>query len=262
MDRDPQSSEQQFQWQPNKKLLLLVLFLFPLLIVLGFWQLDRAEEKRAIVDAFRANQQAATANLDTLLKGGNQQYRPARLSGILDPSRQIILDNRVKNGRPGYEILEPMSIDGLEVDGKVQLILVNRGWVPASLDRSQLPQVESVVGEVQLRGFLYHNLRGGYRLDDGIKLVGQWPSRVGWISVERAEELFGQSFYDYQLRLDSDSIGALETGWVTVAVQPEKHMGYAVQWFAMAVVLLIMTLIANSNFGSWIKQRRGPFGSK
>jgi len=258
MDRDPQSSVQQFCWQPNKKLLLLVLFLFPLLVVLGFWQLDRADEKRVIVAAFRANQQAAPADLEALLGGGNQQYRPAWLTGTLDPSRQIVLDNRVKRGRPGYEILEPMRVDGLDVDGQAQLILVNRGWVPASLDRSQLPQVESVIGKVQLRGILYHNLRGGYRLNDGINVVRQWPSRVGWISVKRAEELFGESFYDYQLRLDSDSIGALEPGWVTVAVQPEKHLGYAVQWFVMAVVLLIMAMIANSNFGTWIKQYRRP----
>jgi cytochrome oxidase assembly protein ShyY1 len=169
-----------------------------------------------------------------------------------------VLDNRVKNGRPGYEILEPMSIEGFEVAGQSQTVLVNRGWVPASLDRTQLPEVEPVIGEVQLRGFLYHNLRGGYRLDDQITVVLQWPSRVGWISVERAEELFGEPFYEYQLRLDSDSIGALETGWVTVAVQPEKHTAYAVQWFVMAAVLLVMTLIANSNVGSWIKQFRRP----
>jgi cytochrome oxidase assembly protein ShyY1 len=108
---------------------------------------------------------------------------------------------------------------------------------------------------VQLRGSLYRNLRGGYRLDDGIKKIREWPTRVGWISVERAEELYDEEFYFYQLRLDSDSIGALDTGWVTVAVQPEKHIGYAVQWFAMALVLMIMTLIANSNFGSWIKRK-------
>ncbi|MBT4212401.1 MAG: SURF1 family protein [Porticoccaceae bacterium] len=258
MDQDPQSSVQQFHWQPNKKLLVLMFFLFPLLIFLGFWQLDRADEKSAIVAAFSANQQAAPADVKALLAGGNQQYRSAWLTGALDSSRQIVLDNRVKNGRPGYEILEPMSVKGLEADGLPQAMLVNRGWVPASLDRSQLPEVEPVVGEVQVRGFLYHNLRGGYRLDDQITVVRQWPSRVGWISVERAEELFGEPFYEYQLRLDSDSVGSLETGWVTVAVQPEKHTAYAVQWFVMAAVLLVMTLIANSNVGSWIKQFRRP----
>jgi cytochrome oxidase assembly protein ShyY1 len=58
----------------------------------------------------------------------------------------------------------------------------------------------------------------------------------------------------YQLRLDQDSIGALKTGWTTVAVKPEKHVGYAVQWFAMAITLLIMTIIANSNVVSWLKR--------
>ena len=258
MKPEPHLSTQRFRWQPNKKLLVLMFFLFPLLIFLGFWQLDRADEKSAIVAAFSANQQAAPADVKALLAGGNQQYRPAWLTGALDSSRQIVLDNRVKNGRPGYEILEPMSVKGLEADGLPQAMLVNRGWVPASLDRSQLPEVEPVVGEVQVRGFLYHNLRGGYRLDDQITVVRQWPSRVGWISVERAEELFGEPFYEYQLRLDSDSVGSLETGWVTVAVQPEKHTAYAVQWFVMAAVLLVMTLIANSNVGSWIKQFRRP----
>ena len=81
-----------------------------------------------------------------------------------------------------------------------------------------------------------------------------WPSRIGWITVERAEELFGEDFLSYQLRLDQDSVGALKTGWTTVAVQPEKHIGYAVQWFAMAITLLIMTIIANSNVVSWLKK--------
>ncbi len=177
------------------------------------------------------------------------QYRSAWLKGELDPERRLILDNRVKNGRPGYEILEALRVDGLDAK-----ILVNRGWVPASLDRSQLPEVEPISGTVQLRGTLYQTL-GGYRLDDGIGLVSQWPARVGWVSAARAEQLYGEAFFAYQLRLDQDSPGALQTGWPTVSVQPAKHTGYAVQWFVMALVLLLMTLIANSNLAEWLKQR-------
>jgi len=97
---------------------------------------------------------------------------------------------------------------------------------------------------------------GGYHLDDGIGLVSQWPARVGWVSAARAEaELYGEDFFPYQLRLDQDSPGALQTGWATVSVQPAKHTGYAVQWFVMALVLLLMTVIANSNLAEWLKQR-------
>ncbi len=250
MTTEPQYSTQRFQWQPNRNLLLLCMCLFPLLIVLGFWQLDRADEKQRIVNQYNANQQASPAGVAELLGQNNLQYRSAWLKGELDPSRRIILDNRVANGKPGYEILEALKVVGIE-----QKILVNRGWVPASLDRSILPQIEAVKGEVQFRGALYQTL-GGYRLDDGIAQVEQWPARVGWVSAERAEQLFAERFFPYQLRLDQDSPGALQTGWATVSMQPAKHTGYAVQWFAMALVLLFMTVIANSNLADWLKQRR------
>ena len=240
---------QRFSWQPNKKILALSLCLFPLLIVLGYWQLDRADEKLRILNQYNANQQAAPAGLADLAEGENLQYRSAWLRGELDSSRRVILDNRVRHGRPGYEILEPFKVAGL-----TQTLLVNRGWVEASLYRNQLPNVPEVVGSVQLRGSFYQTL-GGYRLDDGLGRVAEWPARVGWISAERAETLYGEVFFAYQLRLDQDSAGALQTGWPTVAVQPSKHTEYAVQWFAMALVLVIMTVIANSNLADWLKQR-------
>ena len=255
MKRDSHTTQESFTWQPNVKIIVFSLLLLPLLIGLGFWQLERAEEKRKIVDEFSLNQQLPPARVEDLMLEENHQYRAAWLSGKLDGTRRVFIDNRVKYGRPGYEVFEVMIVPELSLQGKNRSLLVNRGWVPASLDRNKLPNIDSVEGKVQLRGSLYRNLRGGYRLDDGIKKIRERPTRVGWISVERAEELYDEEFYFYQLRLDSDSIGALDTGWVTVAVQPEKHIGYAVQWFAMALVLMIMTLIANSNFGSWIKRK-------
>ena len=250
MTIEPQLSTQEFQWQPNKGLLLLSLCLLPLLVTLGFWQLDRAEEKRRILNHYNANQQAAPATLAELNGYDDLQYRSAWLQGQLDANRRLILDNRVRNGRPGYEILESMTIVGLD-----QKILVNRGWVPAASDRAVLPEVEAIQDQVQLRGVLYQTL-GGYRLDDGIGRGTNWPVRVGWVSAARAETLFGEAFFPYQLRLDQDSRAALETGWATVSVQPAKHTGYAVQWFVMALVLLMMTVIANSNAVEWFNQRR------
>ncbi|MDG0968745.1 MAG: SURF1 family protein [Porticoccaceae bacterium] len=255
MSSDPQFSSEKFEWQLNTKIIVSSLLLFPVLLALGFWQLDRAEQKRDIVNDFIANQQAAPLRARQLVQGRNYQYRSAILRGSLDGTRRIFLDNRVKYGRPGYEVLEALLIDALGRNGQQQRILVNRGWVPASLDRLQLPTIESVDVEAVFRGSLYRQLRGGYRLDDGIKKVTQWPSRVGWISAERSSTLFDEPFYDYQLRLDADSVGALDTGWPTVSVQPQKHTGYAVQWFAMAVVLLIMTLTANSNIVYWLKSK-------
>lgn len=255
MKLDPQFYANKFEWQPNVKIIVFSLLLFPLLIALGFWQLERAEEKREILKEFNLNQQLPPAKFEDLMMERNHQYRSIWLTGKLDGKRRVFLDNRVKYGKPGYEVVEAMTVSEFYSKGRQQLVLVNRGWVPASLDRRILPTIDSIKGDLQLRGTLYRNLRGGYRLDDGIIKIKEWPSRVGWISTDRAEELFGDEFFAYQLRLDTDSPGALDTGWVTVAVQPEKHTGYAVQWFVMAIVLLIMTLVANSNIGSWNKSK-------
>ena len=241
-----------FKWQPNAKLLVFSLLMLPLLLSLGSWQLQRGDEKQQIVDHHTRNQQLSpVVTTEELASGEDQQYRLAWIRAKVDNQRVIILDNKVKNGRPGYEILQSVTLSGEREKG-----LINRGCVEASLDRDILPSIAPIEGEVQLRGYLYRALKGGYRLDDGIRQVQDWPSRVGWITLERAEELFNESFMPYQLRLDQDSIGALKTGWATVAVQPEKHVGYAVQWFAMAITLLIMTIIANSNLVSWLKQRK------
>ena len=255
MTSDPQLTADKFSWQPNRKILLFTLLMTPLLISLGFWQLDRAQEKRDILVAFGDNRQAAPITVAELDSTKNLQYRHATLAGKLDAKRRIFLDNRVRNGRPGYEVFEVLTLTGGQqaVDKKV---LVNRGWVEASLDRNQLPEIEAVTGQVQLRGSLYQVLKGGFQLDDGIGRVFEWPARVGWISTKRAEELFDEEFYSYQLRLASDAPGALRTGWPTVAVQPQKHSAYALQWFVMTAVLLLLTLTANSNLVEWLKHKR------
>ena len=239
-----------FEWQPNSKILLFSALFLPLLLILGYWQLLRADEKQEIVNQYQTNrQQPSLTDAQMLDNGQDYQYRQAAIQGEADNERVIILDNRVKYGRPGYEVLQAITISG-----SAKKLLINRGWVPADLNRSILPVIPSLTGNIQLRGYLYRTLKGGYRLDDGVRNLAQGPSRVGWITVERAEQLFGESFYPYQLRLDSDSVGALETGWPTVSIYPEKHTAYAVQWFAMAVTLLILTLIANSNLISFIRR--------
>jgi surfeit locus 1 family protein len=239
-----------FEWQSNSKILLFSALFLPLLLILGYWQLLRADEKQEIVNQYQTNrQQPSLTDAQMLDNGQDYQYRQAAIQGEADNERVIILDNRVKYGRPGYEVLQAITISG-----SAKKLLINRGWVPADLDRSILPVIPSLTGNIQLRGYLYRTLKGGYRLDDGVRNLAQGPSRVGWITVERAEQLFGESFYPYQLRLDSDSVGALETGWPTVSIYPEKHTAYAVQWFAMAVTLFILTLIANSNLISFIRR--------
>lgn len=62
--------------------------------------------------------------------------------------------------------------------------------------------------------------------------------------------------YPYVLRLEQGSPGALDTDWMIINVEPGMHTGYAVQWFTMAIALVILSLFANSNLGQLWKSYR------
>ena len=127
-------SNSPFLWTPNFKVLVLACLLFPLLIALGFWQLSRADEKAEILEQFKQNQSYAPVNINTLNDYQDLQYRSVFVDGIINGAKRVFLDYRVKNNMPGYEVYEPLTFKVLNSE-KPSNLLVNRGWVPASLDR-------------------------------------------------------------------------------------------------------------------------------
>lgn len=237
--------------QPNRVGLLFSLILIPFLLWLGNWQLQRAEEKRSIVALHADNQAAPRVELNTLSDSTGLQYRRVIVAGQFRASPAFVIDNKVRHGRPGYEIAQVF----VPSDGSPAL-LVNRGWLAAPLDRRQLPELQPVVGTVRIHGALYRRLSGGLQLDDRVEPPLAALQRVGWLDVARVANWLDEPLFSYQLRLERDSPAALQTGWPVVAIYPQKHTGYAVQWFIMAAVLAVLTLIANSNFAVWFKARR------
>src|SRR6185312_11348887 len=83
-----------------------------------------------------------------------RRFQRVSVAGRYDAMYQFLLDNRINEGRAGYEVLTPLDLD----DGRT--VLVNRGWVPFSGYREKLPDVSlspeprtpvagpSVVGQV------------------------------------------------------------------------------------------------------------------
>ena len=244
-----------FEWNITPKLLLFSVFLFPLLVYLGLWQLERAEEKTAILERYDNNKSKKTINVTELDDESDLQYRPAFVNGTLISGQRIFLDYKVKNGKPGYEVYEHLIFKDLR-DRSDKALLVNRGWIKASLNREILPDVKSIESIQKYKGTLYKRLKGGISLDDGIRSPKSWPVRLGSIDIERAKDIFeSRNFFKYQLRLDQGSVGALDASWETVSVKPSKHFGYAIQWFVMSFVLLVMTFVANSNVIVWVTSR-------
>ncbi len=253
MSESTQERTIRLRWQFNWKLLLFFVLFFPLTISLGFWQLSRAAEKEQITNALEERRSQLPRELGNVDMTGDVNYLPVVASGRFDSTRYFLLDNRVRNSRPGYEVLAPFQLDR-----SGQWILVNRGWIAGYQDRTRLPEVVLPEGEQVIRGYLYQTPGApGYRVGEEI-WRGSWPETVIYPDLEPLQQRLGLPLAPYRLRLDADSPAALEVGWEIINVSPEKHRGYAVQWFMMAAALLVLTLFANSNLAAWIKHRRTP----
>lgn len=228
----------------------------PLLLALGFWQLDRAGEKAAIlsvIDARLGAQPRKPADLETL-----QPFTPVRLMGFYT-GELLYLDNRTRDGRAGYEVLQVFVSGG-------ERWLVNRGWVPVGEDRSILPAVSWPLAAKWITGFLHPVDENGSAAAAVMEFeagTGVEPESLRRIQALGADVLAEMNLDEtgWTIRLSADSDTALRTGWQFVNSQPERHTGYAVQWFAMAAALCILWLIAATNIPAVLKKNNYKRGN-
>lgn len=206
----------------------------------GIWQLRRAEQKQALLEDF-----AASAKIEVLSEPipdaelEQSTFRPLRLTGRYDAAHQFLLDVMVHDGQVGYHVLTPLRRGGVAV-------LVNRGWLPADADRKTLPDVAVDAGEREISGLIAPLPRAGLDLAAAAPEPGSpWPRRLTFPS---AEDIRGHLDYDvagYQLLLDPDADDGFVRDWRPALMSPGQHLSYSVQWFGLAVALVIIFVIVN-----------------
>jgi surfeit locus 1 family protein len=217
---------------------------FPVLLGLGLWQMDRAGAKQALVEQRAAGEVTASLQLsaDSRLTTADR-YRPAQARGHYVDGQQWLLDNRVYLGQPGYHVFTPFRFEGDEA----ATLLVNRGWVAVGESRDFLPRLPLPEGQVTLTGRLDSPasvglVMGEVPLDSIADVVLVQSLDIAALGAAR-----GMSLLRYALVLDEGQAGGLQYDWSPIPpMGPEKHLGYAVQWFGLAVALLIIYVGVNT----------------
>jgi len=113
------------RFRPGLLPTLLVLALLPLLVWLGFWQLERSEQKRELLERQQARQEATPLTPEQLDGSAEQAYARVYLQGSFDAAHSFLLDSRTRDGQVGVELLQPFYD---EPSGR--WLLINRGWLP------------------------------------------------------------------------------------------------------------------------------------
>lgn len=219
--------------------LMLTLF-----ISLASWQFDRASEKESAARSyiqFQAQEPRALATLAIEgLVGVTEPFQRVYARGNYRGDRQLLLDNRTYGGRAGYHVLTPF-----ETNNGIW-ILVNRGWVLAPPDRRQLPDVrlrDSLPASVTVRGTLARAREDQFVLGDTGYTSNTWPRVVQRVELEQAGSTLGRPVFGMVLLLDPGAENGYVRAWSPyVGITPDRHRGYATQWLALAVTLVVIYL--------------------
>jgi|SRR5687767_267509 surfeit locus 1 family protein len=179
-------------------------------IALGNWQARRADEKRAL--------------------GANVQR--IAVHGEFLAERTVLLDNKVRGQRAGYEVVTPMRLaEGIHV-------LVNRGWIEAPPRREQLPEVVTPRGRIRVEGLMLERLPQPWQLGGPAKGPVRQSLDLKQFAVETGLPL--QAFVIEQHRGIADG---LVRDWPKPDVGVEKHEAYSFQWYSLAALAVILGLV-------------------
>ncbi len=206
---------------------------------LGNWQLERAEEKKALFASYEASGVTGGVVPVDLLKEDSPPFTPITAFGRFDNAHQILLDAMLNEGHAGYQVLTPLLRDGKTA------VLVNRGWVPATRDRQELPGVEVAGKQRRVNGFKGRLPEPGMRLGETPDAPSAWPRVALYPTRAELETMLGYPVLDTVLLMnESESDGYLRT-WRPQLLSPDKHLGYAAQWFAIALALIVIYVVVN-----------------
>jgi len=219
---------------------LLTIALMALLISLGFWQLRRADEKKVLFDSFAAgNDLSRSIDAQTPRV---PRYSHIEAAGHYDGSRQILIDNMVAAAGAGYYVITPFALR----DGG--WLLVNRGWVPLGKSRAERPAISVPSDDRQIRGRADHMPAAGIQMGVPAPLAPPYPIVAAFPTHAQLVRLLEGSNWAPAaelLLLDADQPDGYARNWTPPGFPPLRHIGYAVQWFALAAALLVIYIVTN-----------------
>ncbi len=227
-----------------------------ILIKLGLWQLDRGNEKLRYEQQLSERAQQSPRSLDGVISelqnsrtqaqdlSEQQSLNGLKVDVTLETSSGlvILLDNQINQGTVGYVIymLGEVQGQGKQFLRKHQL-LIDLGFVVASRDRRELPQLGNITLPTNMSGRLY--TRSVNPLSHELALENTTPKRIQNINITALSEYTGQEVLPFVFQPQSLESWPYELLWRPTAMKSEKHFGYSFQWFVMAAVLLLLIML-------------------
>jgi len=211
---------------------VLTLLGLVVLVGLGTWQLERLEWKRALIAAREAKLASAPETLPATSDAwADWDFRPVAVEGAFRHDLEQLFGVAAIDGRVGHHVLTPLVRQGGAV------VLVDRGWVPATRAHpaarreGQLASPVQVTGIARFRG----DDRPGWFTPDNRPAQGHWY----WYDLAALETALGLELLPVVIEADGPpNPGDLPRGAQTRTELPNNHLQYSITWYGLAAGLL------------------------
>jgi len=209
-------------------------------LALGVWQVDRGLEKRAEKEAFESD-----AGFTPWSDGmAVRSFQKLKVSGRFDGEHQFLLENIIIDSRYGYYVLTPLVTADDE-----PVLIINRGWLERTSQDFDPPAIAIDGARATVRGRAGSLPRAGYRMGEAIQPNLAWPQRAVYPTLDELSLALGREVQPFVLLLDPEDSWGFFRHWIPEEMGPGRHFAYALQWFAMGLVLAALLI--------WNYRKRG-----
>ena len=226
------------------------------LIRLGIWQLGRAADKLAAQEAVQLEYAEKAVRLEAIPPGqlhapdNSLQNRHVQLTGTYENDHSLLLIAQFYDGQLGYSVVTPLR---LESSGK--LILINRGWITALKQAGSKPRLRPHDGPVTITGQIHLAQPKPQAYAEQLDR-SNWPIRMRYLDFKTINEQLGEPVFPFEVRLAENQAGGLIRHWPAVHININQNLSYALQWFALALLVLLVSLLASSNLWALLRDTR------
>jgi len=237
-----------------------VLATFVALVRLGVWQMGRAQEKIDLQLTYEEMGSDSAVPIEDVGMSGLEndaktiQNLHITMTGEFLNDRNLFMIYQTYEDSLGYEVVTPFKLESSD-----KIVFVSRGWVYASTYEEISGKVDPILGKRTVEGQIFVPTPKQAERTNGIEFNHpRWPLEIRWLNVLELDPLFEETIFPYEVRMDEEQEGLFIRHWPTVYVDTGKNYSYALQWWSMAIALLIVTFVLSSNILQIMKKRSKP----
>ncbi len=244
--------EKLIRFKPTWVGTLVTICCIPLFIKLGLWQHSKADQKMALQAQYDASStHSAEAIPNDLSNPENLRYKQVEVTGEYIKQYQILLDNQVEEETAGYHVITP-----LKIAGKDALVLVDRGWIVASDNHADLPQIDVPTGTQKVSGQLWMPSKKFYTLSPQQTINGSWQTLWQNMDMTAYSKEVPMEVLPVVIRMAPENPGGFVRHWIRPDDRIATHLGYAYQWFGFAFTTFAIWLFVGFRRGNQLSMNK------